>query len=1216
FKRPNRKSKNKLNDGRNNELNDGRERDAITPNISNDGVGSQSTNTAMRNQSNNRRSNKKRFPNNENDQNEDQDHIATTQLDSNFLSHEDNFHSSESSALATGRGEFQRPNMRKNNKLNDNGNNKLNEERESFAITSCETSETYPNNEDSSQSTYTLVHDGSNNKRSKKGKKPPNNGNNDLNEDRDHIVNEQLDTYSNTLNYEDDSHFTENSLSSDNNLSPSTRDISGQEDYGQNSNKVLSLRKNVALILQHDDNENFNPQFSETDANQDVNFEESMDSIDKTKFSKQKGKKKFTSSQSEQSVQQKIFDMGVEHEDLKHDDSIQSNINDTGKSVQQDSVQDGKSTSQSSGITTIAKLIEKVLPKENDDDVIIVFHVHMPKINEIGTPCVVGNITELGEWEKLTIKLTEKKISGHPTSCWESKPVRIPLAQFEKKVIKYKYAIKEKGRKNKNKPLLREGGDDRILEAGGGDKYEIWEEKGSRVSFPPEIKDVYLVKIIYDSVTLENLKEKIMKYEKIMNRYPKSTKAATTIDFIMNSFLEDKSLEKRLFLCVLLGYYVKERDSQYYSLPREFQSSLVFDTLQNITAETFPSDTYKILTLAIPLLVRHNCMVVSLDWLKIFGVASFIDPKYEFIDYISDFYYNEKIMPNFFKSFNDLVTPVICTIEDKEIYAKIIKWLFRQCSTMKFFVTVWQDIIIHSDEIDELLQQSLVERVRYILSRNVLSCIHLHNCYSDLPEQLKIMFIEIFRDRSLHLLSAKQYQQWDRDHLDAILKLLINDQIQWPLEDYFKVLDTVSQCVDLGLLTKFHELLKFGFNTFKEIDESKLSILCKQWYRNLLDRASNFSNLDTKNDYRDKFAFMAFSHISKVYPYIGKIPVWQTLLEIAVNRVKHTSENIIFSTVDKVVEKLEAPLVVEAFIAMVKDKLNSSMCIADNQLMAKIKLICNCSTDELKVPTRSSEDILCHIMTRLQSTFDSQTFSENFHLSLLNSGNFWIQVLKATGSVDKLHSHPQINEVRNAISHLTEILSEESISISLLQELLNKDDNFLLTYFGFAIMKEGLPSINKDILTNIREKYRIYGLGLDYLNSFYTEFCPQSIVFDVKEYIDDIYEMHQRKNTTTLKDTSLNDYWGMHTDILSIAEDLYKYRKSQTFKNFEIMPKIHESYRRWCMTYSKWETEKFSYAKILWNKVPDITVELDLMDGILKLERNPKLMRTLTDISK
>ncbi|CAG8477178.1 1481_t:CDS:10, partial [Racocetra fulgida] len=549
---------------------------------------------------------------------------------------------------------------------------------------------------------------------------------------------------------------------------------------------------------------------------------------------------------------------------------------------------------------------------------------------------------------------------------------------------------------------------------------------------------------------------------------------------------------------------------------------------------------------------------------------------------------------------------------------------------MKFLVTVWQDIIIHNDEKDELLQPSLVERVRYILSRNVLSCIHLYNCYSDLPEQLKIMFIEIFRDRTLHLLSAKQYQKWDGNHLDAILKLLINDQIQWPLEDYFKVLDIVSQCVDLGLLTKFHEFLEFGFNTFKEIDESKLSILCKQWYRNLLDRASNFSNSDNNNDYRDKFAFMAFSHISKVYPYIGKIPVWQTLLEIAVSRVKHTSEDVIFSTVDKVVEKL-VELVVEAFIAMVKDKLNSSMCIADNQLMAKIKLICNCSTDELKVPTRSSEDILCHIMTRLQSTFDSQTFSENFHLSLLNSGNFWIQILKATGSVDKLHSHPQINEVRNAISHLTEILSEESISISLLQELLNKDDNFLLTYFGFAI----IPSINKNILTNIREKYRIYGLGLDYLNSFYTEFCPQSIVFDVKEYIDDIYEMHQRKNATTLKDTSLNDYWGMHTDILRIAEDLYKYRKSQTFKNclsylieeeeedtrsvkwiVEIMPKVYESYCRWCRTYLKWETEKFSFAKILWNKVPDITVELDLMDGILKIERSPKLLRTLTDISK
>ncbi|CAG8495506.1 695_t:CDS:10, partial [Dentiscutata erythropus] len=1243
FKRPNRKNKNKLNDNRINELNDGRERVDNTSNNRDD------SSVAVYVESNNKRSNKI------------DDHIVTATHNSNYLNKEDDFQYSESSTT-TIRGKSQRQNRRKKDKLNDSGNNKLDDDRESVSITSPGPSETYPsalNNEDVPQSKNTPVRNEFNNKRSDKRKKLPNDGSNNLNEDRDNtaiVSSESSNTYSDTLNYENDSHSTENSgftavnnefssKSPDKNFSSLERDNllnktnqvdlsdyssnsqnfennfhtenvkSGQKDYGQGSHKARSLRKNVALT--------------------DANFKENIDSIDKAKSAKQKKQKqvkhdvtknsesqesfsyKSASLQSGQSVRQEILNLDIENKDLKHDNSVQKN-----------SDQAGQSTSGTVGITDmVGKLIEKVLPKVNNDDIVIVFYVHMPRINEIGFPFVVGNIPELGDWDKdkTTIKLTEKKINGKPTSCWESKPVRIPLAQFEKKVtIEYKYAIKEKGKKSKSKPLILEGGKNRVLEVDGGDKYEIWEENGSKITFPSEFRDVYLVKIIYDSVTSENLKEKIMKYEKILERYPKSTKAATSIEFIMNSFLEDKSLEKRLFLCVLLGYYVKGRDSQYSSLPPKFQSSLVFETIQNINAETFQSGTYKILALTIPLLVRHNYLSLSEthDWLKVFGVANFIDPKYEFLNYLTDFNYGEKTMNNFFKSFNEFVTPIIRTIDDKELYAKIVE----------FLVTVWQEIVNHDDEIDELLRPNLIERARSILSRTVL-CNNLYICYSDLPEQLKIMFTEIFRKQSLRLLSTRQNQQWDKNQLDAITNLLTNDQIQWSLEEYFNVLDIVSQSVDLGILTRFHELLKFGFKTFNIIDEQeqKLSLLCKQWYRHLLDRASSCSSSNT--DLRNKFAFMAFNHISKVYPYIGKIPIWEVLLEIVVNRVRLTSENIILGAVNKVAQRLEPP-VIEAFIAMVKDRLTVSILCADNQLMTKIKLICDCTTDELEIPT--SEDVLYYIMTRLQNSCDSQTFTENFHLSLLKSGDFWIQLLKATGSVDKLHSHPQIKEVRNAISHLAEILIEESISIDLLQELLKKDDDFLLTYFGFAIMKDDLPSINKDILTNIRKKNQIYGLGLDYLNSFYTEFCPQSIAFDVKEYTDDIYEMHQRKKVITLRDTSLTYYWGMHIDVLGIAEELYKYRKSQTFKNFlnlilndtfegdvqevkwlaSTMPDIYKDYCQWCSSYSKWETQRFSHAKVLWDKVPDVTSELDLMGDLLKVEKSPKLIRTLTDISK
>jgi hypothetical protein len=118
-----------------------------------------------------------------------------------------------------------------------------------------------------------------------------------------------------------------------------------------------------------------------------------------------------------------------------------------------------------------------------------------------------------------------------------------------------------------------------------------------------------------------------------------------------------------------------------------------------------------------------------------------------------------------------------------------------------------------------------------------------------------------------------------------------------------------------------------------------------------------------------------------------------------------------------------------------------------------------------------SEDILCHIMTRLQC--QSATNLSEQHLNIFKDGEFWNIILRATGSVVKLNSNSFVERVRISINELGRLFFEKTINIQLLQQILeySDSDEKIFQLFDAAAAKDKALSgmvVSRDVISNLR----------------------------------------------------------------------------------------------------------------------------------------------------
>jgi hypothetical protein len=186
-----------------------------------------------------------------------------------------------------------------------------------------------------------------------------------------------------------------------------------------------------------------------------------------------------------------------------------------------------------------------------------------------------------------------------------------------------------------------EGNDDqdsRILNILRIDQFDIWKNNNLSERYcihNNNIDDFAFVDYIYNTIKANNLKDKVMEYQHLLDLHNDVTHCASSLEYIVSN-IDDKLKEKRLFLCLLLGYHILRQDLNY-ELPTSFSSELLLDALDNYNQEIFPSDIKVLIHTAITTLIKHNAFQYQFHWLKIFTLVATIDPKYNFIYHLNNF---------------------------------------------------------------------------------------------------------------------------------------------------------------------------------------------------------------------------------------------------------------------------------------------------------------------------------------------------------------------------------------------------------------------------------------------------------------------------------------------------------------------------------------------------------------------------------------------------
>src|SRR5207248_8264939 len=112
----------------------------------------------------------------------------------------------------------------------------------------------------------------------------------------------------------------------------------------------------------------------------------------------------------------------------------------------------------------------------------------------------------------------------------------------------------------------------------------------------------------------------------------KDTLEASNFEFIESNIQKTKAkeYEKRIFLCLLLGYHVNWRNHQF-SLPIRFPMAQIIDTLEKFKPDILPEECYFVLSFTMKSVIRLNVTHKSFDWLRLFEFANIIDPNFTFI---------------------------------------------------------------------------------------------------------------------------------------------------------------------------------------------------------------------------------------------------------------------------------------------------------------------------------------------------------------------------------------------------------------------------------------------------------------------------------------------------------------------------------------------------------------------------------------------------------
>ena len=279
----------------------------------------------------------------------------------------------------------------------------------------------------------------------------------------------------------------------------------------------------------------------------------------------------------------------------------------------------------------------------------VIFHVHIPEeIGKTGHPVVLCTRKESGSSIHPIVKLRRPFQNQNPT-YWQSDLVTISLPNVtilpNLDEIRYTYAINIAGWLGRDENLKFEPRASRKLDTKINGQFDIWGLKTSQLD-DCNIRDFAFVKYIYNTVETNNLENSVMEYQNLLVIHRDNAIRESDLKFITDH-IDNKSREKQLFLCLLLGYHVL-RQGTFYELPDQFPSRLFLDALKSYKRDMIiASNVDEQMHAAIVSLVRHNAFQMQFDWLIIFEVVTEIDPNYTFVEHLRGLRYSDDLLAKF-----------------------------------------------------------------------------------------------------------------------------------------------------------------------------------------------------------------------------------------------------------------------------------------------------------------------------------------------------------------------------------------------------------------------------------------------------------------------------------------------------------------------------------------------------------------------------------------
>ncbi|CAB4443923.1 unnamed protein product [Rhizophagus irregularis] len=875
---------------------------------------------------------------------------------------------------------------------------------------------------------------------------------------------------------------------------------------------------------------------------------------------------------------------------------------------------------------------------EHTKYIITSFHIHLPaNIEKLGYPVVIGDGSELGDWEHNTVKLY-KPSNNNPT-YWRSKDTKITFSKKSK--IQYNYAIYipaaifrrpkkiiYEGQNSSDESLPDSG--KRLLNLNLKHQFDKWINGNcselDQYKIGEDIPDYAFVDYIYDNVTLD-LKESVLEYQALLTLHTRLTIKFSDYDYVVRNVREKLRREQKLFLCLLLGYHISRRDS--FILQKNFRPELLLDVFMEYRKNMLPLNVNRFMLKAILCLIQRNAFQYKFGWLVIFKISKEIDPTYSFLEILKDLKYARLNL----QKFSEEMTKMEPCIKDigYENTVKIAKWLVKLCKDIESLIEAWNNPLIISKQLDNQILQCFIERIQELISKDDVNVL---TSRSQELQEFKGSVSVAVRNKALSLLKDPM-RVWSPLNARGIVKLLQDDSLNWSSEDIITSLELVSQSHNLDLLDIFPELLDYWFNQgFSDSKEKKIPDVSKNWFTQHL----NIVDCGNLNE-----IFVIFLQLESIHPSLGcRENVWKNLTNIVADKMKTYSEFQIINAI-KFVSQIKVLEVKELFSniikAIIKEILNKTIQQINDQLINKILMICDCKSKSLVIPNTVCEDIICYIITRLQGQLLPESVDSEPYLNVIQSiryNEFWFLILNATGSVEKLSANSCIQSLQMSITKLNGSLLEKMVNMQLLQRLLeNNTDERLFQYFNNTIGRNSTLVVSQDKIAEIRKLYLDHKNQLGQLLKFYSEFCSASHVTDVNNYIHDIQQRMENFDKINLNQVLLPDYWTLHKEALDNMQHIYKLIQSQSFQNiFEVnfqkdsdattvkyitqklLPVVFKNYSNMCKKYEAWENISCSEALLFWKNVKNINAEFDIIEELGSCKRNPKIIQTFECLLK